>query len=141
MNTNKVLTGTNGFVWLNGKLLANIKKCELKVTGSFEDVGFCGDGATYSVYTGWSGEGSITLQKVDSSILALLADAYKSGVMPDIKIVSKLTDRATGQSQRVAVEEVTFSEFHLMNIEQKALAEEEVPLKFAKYTVLEQIGA
>lgn len=90
-----------------------LKKIELKVTGSFEDVGFCGDPATYSRFTGWSGDGSITLQKVDSMVLDLLADAYRNDAMPDVKIVTKLTDKATGKSERAAVEGVVFTEFML----------------------------
>ena len=139
-NENRALTGTSGNVWLNGKRLAMIKKIELKLTGSFEDVGFCGDPATYSIFTGYSGDGSITLQKVDSMVLSLLSDAYSSGVMPDIKIITKLTDRATGQSERSSVENVVFTEFHIANFEQKALVEEEIPLKFAKYRILEKIA-
>lgn len=139
-NPNRVLTGTNGFVWLNGRLLAHVLKIELKVTGSFEEMSFCGDPATYQRYTGWSGEGTVSLQKLDSAVLELLAEGYQKDQMPEIKIITKLTDPATGQSERAAVEQVVFTEFMLPSFEKKALVEEEIPLKFAKYQVLERIG-
>ena len=49
---NRFLVGTNGAVWVNGEKLANIKKAEIKVTGSFEDVSVVDDFATHPVYTG-----------------------------------------------------------------------------------------
>lgn len=139
MNTNKLLTGTNGNMWLNGKLLATLKSIELKVTGNFEDVNFCGDPATYSKFTGWAGEGTVTFGKVDSTAVNLLAEAFKSGQMPEIKIISKLTDKSTGKSERVAVTDVVFTEFFLAKFENKALIDEELPLKFSGYEVLETI--
>lgn len=138
-NKNRVLTGSSGNVWINGKLAAQVKKVELKITGNFEDVNFVGDLATYSAYTGWTGEGSITMQKVDSTVINLLADAYKTGKMPDVKIISKLTDKNTGKSERAAISDVVFTEWMLANFESKALIEEELPLKFSNYDILETI--
>ena len=60
---NKILKGKDGNLWFNGQLLATLSKVEAKVKGDFEDVNFCGDNATYSVYNGWSGEGTITVKK------------------------------------------------------------------------------
>ncbi|MEG3040897.1 MAG: phage tail tube protein [Clostridium sp.] len=139
INQNRILTGSSGNVWIDGKLMAQIKKIELKVTGKFEDAEFAGDYATYSVYTGWSGEGSISMQKIDSTVVKLLAEAFKNGIIPDIKIITKLTDKATGKSERTAVSNVVFTEFMLANWEAKGLIEEEMPLKFSEYEVLETI--
>ncbi len=139
MDANKILTGNSGNVWLNGKLISTIKSIELKISGNFEEVNICGDNATYNKYTGWSGEGTMTWNKVDSSGIKLLADAYKTGVMPDIKIITKLTDKSTGKSERVAVSQVVLTEFSLAKFEAKALIEEEMPLKFSNYEVLETI--
>jgi len=140
MDANRVLTGSSGNVWINGKLLSQIKNIELKVTGNFEDVNFCGDNSTYPVFTGYTGEGSITMQKIDSTVLSLIGDAYLTGIMPDIKIITKLTDKATGKSERVAVSNVVITEFMLAKFEAKALLEEEMPLKFSNYEILEKIA-
>lgn len=139
MDKNKTLTGSNGDVWLNGNLVSTIKSIELKVAGKFEEQNFCGDYGTYNVYTGWSGEGTMTWGKIDSTAIKLLADAYKNGNMPDIKIITKLTDKATGKSERAAVSGVVISEFMLTKFEAKNLIEEELPLKFSGYEILEQI--
>lgn len=141
MNNNRILRGNSGRVWFNGRLLSALSKIELKVTGSFEDIEFCGDLATHSLYTGWSGDGSISMFKVDSETLALMAEAYQSGVMPDIKIITKLTDAVTGQSERVSVENVVITEFMLAAFEKKSVINQEFPLKFSEYKILERIAA
>lgn len=140
VKNNLILTGTNGNVWLNGKLLAEIKSIEAKVTGSFEEVSFAGDLATRNVYTGWTGEGTIVLQKVSSVAIDLLADAYQNGIMPDVKIISKLYNPSTGKAERVALSDVVFTEFTLAQFESKALIEDELPFKFSEYEVLEKIS-
>jgi hypothetical protein len=136
---NRILTGSSGNVWMNGKLLAQVKSVEAKITGNFEDVEVVGDYATHYAYAGWSGEGTVVLQKIDSTVLTLLADAYKAGKMPEVKIVTKLKDQDTGKSERAAISEISFTEFMLAKFEKKALIEEELPFKFADYDVLETI--
>lgn len=136
---NQILTGSAGNVWLQGKLLAQVKSIELKVSGNFDDINFCGDTATYSKFSGWNGEGTLTMYKIDSTVLKLIADAYNSGDMPDIKIVTKLTNVKTGKSERVAVSGITITEFTLAKFEAKANVEEELPIKFSKYEVLDTI--
>lgn len=140
VNINRVLTGSGGNVWINGKLLAQVKAIELKVSGNFEELTFCGDNSTYNRYTGFTGEGTITMQKIDSTVLDLIGDAYLTGVMPNIKIITKLTDKATNKSERVAVSDVIITEFMLAKFEAKALLEEELPLKFSQYEILEKIA-
>jgi len=141
VNTNRLLRGSNGNVWFNGKLLANVKKIEAKVKGDFEDINVCGDSSTKKVYNGWSGEGTLALLKVDSEVWKLVADAYKSGVMPEINITSALTDVATKQAERVSISEITITEFALIGYEAKKLLEEEFPFSFSNYEPLDTISA
>lgn len=139
INQNRILSGANGNIWLNGKLLAQVKSIEAKITGNFEEVNFVGEYATYHAYTGWSGEGTLVLQKIDSTVLNLVKDAYKTGEMPEIKIVSQLKDNATGKSERASISNVVITEFMLAKLENKALVEEELPFKFSDYEVIETI--
>lgn len=136
---NRVLSGSDGKAWINNELLGDLKSIELKITGKFEDVEVCGDYSTYQKYTGWSGEGSIKFQKTYSRGLNLLKNSFKTGVFPDIVIVSSLKDKQTGQSERIQVSDVVFSELSLAKFDAKALVEEELPLKFSDYQVLDTI--
>lgn len=136
---NKILKGNSGNAWVQGKLLSNLSKIEAKISGDFEDVNFCGDNATHSVYNGWSGEGSVTLKKIDSYVWKIIADAYKNGIMPDITIISKLEDKSTGKAERVALKGVVFTELTLVGFEAKTMIEEEFAFKFSDYEVLETL--
>ncbi|WMI80902.1 phage tail tube protein [Anaerotignum sp. MB30-C6] len=140
MKKNRILTGTTGNVWLDGQLLAQIKSIEAKISGNYEEADFVGDFATHHVYTGWTGEGTLVLHKIDSTALRLLADKFKTGVEPDLKIVTQLEDKNTKKSERVALSEIVFTEMMLAKFESKALIEEELPYKFSDYEVLEMIA-
>ena len=139
VNPNRVLTGNSGNLWINGKLLSQLTAVELKVTGNFEEMNFCGNNSTHSRYSGYTGEGTISMKKIDSTVLSLVGEAYQTGVMPEIKIITKLTDNVTGKSERVAVNGITITEFILAKFEAKALVEEELPIKFSQYEILELI--
>lgn len=139
LNKNRFLIGTNGSVWVNGQQLAQIKKVEAKVTGSFEDVSVVDNYGTFSVYTGFSIEGTLTMQKIDSFVLNLMADSFKTGVMPEITIISRLTDKATGKEERTAIKDVSFTEFFLANFESKGLIEEAIPFKASDFDILDTI--
>lgn len=136
---NEVLTGTDGVVWVNGEEWGEVKGIEAKVTGEFEDVTFCGDYGTYKKYMGYTGEGTLTLVKTKSRGLKIMGDAFKTGVMPDIKIISKLTNKQSGKSERAALKNVVFSEFALAKFENRSIVEEELPFSFSDYDSLETI--
>lgn len=138
-NPASVLHGNGGMVWFIGKKLATLQSAELKVTGDFEDFNVCGDPATYSVYNGFSGDGTLTYLKVDSDVLKLLVAAYKSGEMPDLTVVTRLTQKGTNKSERVSVSGVTVTEFMLAKFEKKSKVEEEIPIKFSDFEVLDTI--
>ena len=66
---NEIMNGSGGFVWWNGRKLAVVRSFESKITGEFEDINVCGDNATYSMYNGYSGEGTLTLLKMEQILL------------------------------------------------------------------------
>lgn len=139
VNVNRILKGSGGNAWVDGELIASLKSIEAKIKGEFSDHNFCGDSATHSSYDGWSGEGTITMSKVNSKLLKKIAKAYKDGVMPDVKIVTSLTDKATGKSERVAIKGVVFTELTLIGFKAKEAIEEEYPFKFNDYELLDTI--
>lgn len=136
---NRYLVGTNGAVWVNGQQLAQVSKVEAKVTGSFEDVSTLDNYGTSPVYAGYTVEGTLTMKKIDSFILKLLGNSYKTGIMPEVTIVSRLTDKTTGKAERTAIKDVAFTEFFLANYESKGLIEEAIPFKASDYDILDTI--
>lgn len=139
MKGNAKLSGTNGQVWINSELLGELEKIQAGVEGKFEEFNQCGSPNTYQSFQGYSGDGTLTLIKESSRGLKMLGDAFKSGTMPEIKIISKLTNASTGKSERTAITGVVFTKFDLVNFEAKGLVKEELPFKFEDYEVLETI--
>ena len=138
-NPNRIMHGNGGHAWFNGKKLTTLQSVEAKVAGDFEEINVCGDPATYRVFNGYSGEGTLTTLKIDSDVLSLMAEAYKSGEMPTITIITALSQKGTNKVERVSLTDVTIDEFYLAKFEKKAKVEEEVPFKFGKFDLLESI--
>lgn len=126
-------------MWFNGKRLSTLQSVEAKVTGDFEEVNNCGDPATYRIYNGYSGEGTFTMLKIDSEVLKLMADAFQTGEMPTMTIITALEQKGTNKVERIAYRDVTIDEMYLAKFEKKSKIEEEVPFKFGHFEVLETI--
>lgn len=138
-NPNRVLHSNQGNMWFNGKRLSTLQSVEVKVTGDFEEVNNCGDPATYRMYNGYSGEGTFTMLKIDSEVLKLMADAFQTGEMPTMTIITALEQKGTNKVERIAYRDVTIDEMYLAKFEKKSKIEEEVPFKFGHFEVLETI--
>lgn len=141
LKSNRVINGTYGSVWVNNEKWLDIEEFEAKVTIDYEDVNMAEDPATHKKQIGWSGEGNLKLKKVYSRGAKLLAEAVKKGMTPDVNIVGKLADPDAFGSERVAINEVTFNEFMLMQFAQKTIGAEELPFNFADYDLIDSITA
>lgn len=139
MNTNKIMRGTFGRVWINGELYANVKSFEAKATLNYEEVDVSGELGKHQRYMGYAIEGTMTLHKIDSAVAVLLQDGIASGDLPDISIVGKLDDPTAYGAERVELYEVTFDELTLLKFENATNGEEEVPFKAAGFKYLDMI--
>ncbi|WP_342510584.1 phage tail tube protein [Sporosarcina sp. FSL K6-1522] len=139
IRANKQVNGTFGAVWVNNDKWLDIEEFEAKVNVDYEDVNMAEDLATHKKMIGWNGEGSMTVKKVYSRGAALLAEAIKKGIVPEISIVGKLADPDAFGSERVALNEVTFNEATLMKFEQKTTMTEELSFNFADYDMIDLI--
>ncbi|MDU0200164.1 phage tail tube protein [Paenibacillus sp. MAH-36] len=135
---NKLLSGTDGSVYVNGELLTDLASFEAKVTGTFEEASFVGDYGTYNRYMGFAIDGTITLNKTMSRGARLIGNGFKTGIMPDIKVIASIKNPATGASERIELLGLTFSEFGL-NFENKKLLTEALPFKAVDYNYIDQI--
>lgn len=136
---NRMLRGQHGHVWFNGQELATVQKFEAKMTGDFEDVNVCGDPATYEIYNGWSGEGTLEFLKFDSAVTRLIVESFLSGELPECEIIGLLENPATGKRERCRIGMVTFTEAMVMSFEKKSTITSSVPFKFADFEYLETI--
>lgn len=137
---NKTMNGTFGAVWVNNEKWLDIEEFSATVTIAYEDVNMAESLATHKKMTGWEGEGSMTVKKVYSRGANLLAEAVKTGALPEISIVGKLDDPDAYGAERVAINEVTFNEFTLLSFEQKTNMTEELPFNFADYDMIDTVA-
>lgn len=135
----KVLHGSCSEVYINGVRDVLATKIDVKVTGDFEDGAFCGDYGTFPIYNGYSIEGTLTDKKTDSTLEMAIVEGYRTGVMPDIVLMTALTNPATRQVERWSVSGVVFTEVALANIEAKKAVDRELPFKAETYKNLEAI--
>lgn len=140
MKANKLINGKFGRIWVNGILWAECESFESKVSGEWEDVSFCEEMGTQRKLMGFTGEGTITLKKMYSRGLNLLAEGFKTGNMPEVKIVGKLADPSAYGHERAEILGVTFDEMTLIKFTDKELQKEELPFKFADYNLLDKIA-
>lgn len=131
--TNKIIRGTNGRLWMNDKLLANVKSFECKVKLEYEDIDENGNPIKQRRYVGASIEGTMVLHKVDSTVLKLLDDGVTSMDMPEINLVSKISDLSVTGMERVRLNNVTFDEFNMASFENSKVGEESIPFRAGGY--------
>lgn len=137
--TKKVLHGSCGTAFINGKRNELATKIEIKVSGDFEDASFCDDYGTYPIYNGYAIEGALSDKKVDSELELAILEGYRTGIMPDIVLMTELRNPVTRQSERWSVSGVVFTEVALANIESKKSVDRELPFKAERWTNLEAV--
>ncbi len=121
---NRVLTGTWGELWVDGELIAELKKVELKITVNREDVQMGID--VDSKITGLKGELTISFNKTFSMFNDKFED-YKNGIDTRFQIITKLQDpdAVGGQIERYSVENCWLNELALVGYEMGAIMEQE----------------
>lgn len=137
---NKVIRGTFGKLWLNGKLLANVKSFEAKITLNYETINVNNELADQQRYIGYSIAGTMVLHKIDSYVIKLLKDAIPTGVLPELKLVGALADPDSNGSERVEIWHVTLDEVTLAQWENAGVSEESVPYKAGGYRMIDTIN-
>lgn len=137
---NKILRGTFGRLWVNGRHVANIKSFEAKVTANYETVQVNDNMLDQNRYIGGSIAGNIVCHKIDSFFGDLIGDGIKSGQMPDVKIDVRLDDPDANGSERIALYNVVFDELTLIAFENATIGEETMPFKAGDFEYLDKIA-
>lgn len=136
---NKIVRGTFGRLWVNGRHMANVKEFEAKITANYETVQVNGNFTDQYRYIGNAIAGTILLHKTDSYFTKLLAEAFESGVMPSVTIDARLADLDSNGSERIALYDVVFDELTILKFTNGGIGEESVPFKAGAFKVLDTI--
>ena len=139
MDSNKIILGTFGKVYVNNKRIANIKSFELKASMNYEEIDVNGNLIKQYKYTGYSLAGTMEVHKVDSYNINLVKDAIKTGVMPDIKIVGELTDPNVDGDEAIEITSVYLDEATLLAFTNGEVRDESTAFRAGGYNYLSTI--
>ena len=136
--SNNYWNGSNGDLWVNDETWDKTKSFEVKMLLEWEDVP--NGMGTDRVLLGHAYEGAFAYRKSDKNYnkaIDLLFAEYAAGRVPDVSLVSKAYNRATGKTQRIRVTGITFDEIALQNWEEKTVGEIEMPFKASNVEILQ----
>lgn len=139
MRGNETINGTFGRIWLNEDLLANTRSFEVKIKNDYEDIPIPERLAPEYKLLGQEISGTMSMTKIDSRVMKLLAKDLQNGIVPDIKIIGKLDDPAVKGHERIELSGVVFEDITLMKFEHKKVVDEEVPFKASGFKILDAI--
>lgn len=139
MDSNKIILGTFGRVFINNKRIANIKSFELKASMNYEEIDVNGNLIKQYKYTGSSLAGTMEVHKVDSYNINLVKDSIKTGVMPDIKIVGELTDPNIDGDEAIEITNVYLDEATLLAFTNGEVRDESTAFRAGGYNYISTI--
>ena len=125
-------------MWVNDETWDKVKSFEAKMLMEWEDVP--NGMGTDRVLLGYAYEGAFSYRKSDKNYnqaIDLLFTEYAAGRVPDVSIVSKAYNRATGKTQRIKITGITFDEIALQSWEEKTVGEIEMPFKAGNVEILQ----
>ena len=105
----RAINGTFGEVWLEGEQVREATGLKADVGLEFLDVPLCGVLGKRQKVSGLTGNGSITMTKVNSRMGIKLSDMIKAGKTPSFTIISKLADPDAYGAERVVLKNCQFS--------------------------------
>lgn len=132
--SNQYWNGSNGEIWVNSVALDKVESFEITQEVEWEEIpaGLSDD----RMLLGYSYTGSLTYRKTDknyNSAIELLFQSYQQGIVPDVTIVAKAFNRASGKTQRIEITGITFDSLPIQEWEAKSSVE--ISLDFSAYEV------
>lgn len=135
----RVINGTYGQVWHNGRLKAEVTGLTAKVVKTKEAVNLCGDLWEDTKMTKKKGTGTLEFLKVDSAMIEDEGDPETGGQGRD-KIIAQLADPDAWGAERIALYGVNFDEVQLAAWKGASVTRHSVPFTFTGYKLLDKIA-
>lgn len=138
MSSNQYWNGSNGDLWVNDEVWDKVRSFEVRMVLEWENIP--NGMKTERALMGYNYEGSFTYRKSDrnyNKAIDLLFEEYRAGRVPDVTIVGKAYNRATGKTQRIRITGITFDEVMLQNWEERTATEIEMPFQASDVEILQ----
>lgn len=136
--SNQYWNGSNGNIWVNDSEWDKVKSFEVKMAIEWEDVpsGL----STDRVLMGYNYEGAFSYRKSDknyNTAMDMLFKEYSEGRVPEVSIIGKAYNKASGKVHRIKISGITFDELTLMNFEEKSVTEVEMAFMASDVEILQ----
>lgn len=136
--SNQFWNGSNGELWVNSTVFDKVSSFEIEMEIEWEDVP---EGlSTGRVLMGYSYTGSMTYRKTDGNYnkgIDTLFTSYQAGIVPEVEIISKAFNKATGKTQRIRISGITFDNLPIQSWEEKSIVEIDMDFNALQIEVLE----
>lgn len=138
----KVINGTFGNLWIDGRELAEVIGLEAKFSLEKEEVKQTGTLAKGYKLTGIEGKGTVKYNHISSYFIELIGDNLMKGKSTVVEIISDLADPDSGgASERIKLTGCTFDDLTLADWEAKKLDERSASFTFTGFELLDAIPA
>ena len=136
-NENQIWTGSVGEVWLNNtdKLL-RVQKFTFKQSVKTEDVDDTDSFAVQKRVVGIELSGEITKYKVDFAFNDIF-EKYKNKEQPTISLVAKVENPDTGETRRISINSIVFSDFDIFGFEKGKVTQDTLAFSAGNYEYLD----
>lgn len=140
LDSSRVINGSYGEVWHEGKWLTNIQSAEAMVEIDKEEINRAGTRWKGHKVTSLTGTGSMTGYKVTSDFIKLVGAVADDRKKPYVtELIFKLDDPEAFGAERIRLKAVQFDQIPLGNFEVGSLIEEELPFTFSGFDLLDEI--
>jgi hypothetical protein len=138
-NEEKTMYGNFGALFIDDAQVAECTALQAKCKVNKVEVPMCGTMTKKYKHVGYEGSGTITINKVSSRMILLMADNMREGRETVCTLISKISDPGNGGTERVKLLGVKFDELTLADWGAGKLGTESIPFTFEDFDMLDSI--
>ncbi len=131
----RVMSGTQGEIWIDGKYMAEVTAFKAEVKLIKEEVNQVKTYFKQYKVTGCEGSGNVKMNHVSSYFINLMRDNIKNARQTIVTIRVKLDDPDAVGREEVVIRDATFDKLTLMDWEAKKLTEDDYDFTFTDFDV------
>ncbi len=136
-NVANIWTGTKGELWANNTdKVARVAKFTFKQTNKYEDVDDTDNFATQKRLVGCELSGELEKLKTDFAFNEIM-QRYSKGEQPELSFVAKATNVDTGETKRISITGITFSDMEIFAFEKGKVNRDSIPFSAGGYEYLD----
>ncbi len=137
--SDNVINGTWGELWLDDTYMAEATAFKLEINAKYTSVTRCGKLVDGQKLTGIEAKGEVKLHKISSFVAKRVSDRLKQGKSPSFKIISKLDDPDAFGAERVVAYNCKFDKAILADWEAGKNGEESYSFTCEDWDFLDSI--